>query len=182
MSAAEGAATGLAIALVLSLAGWPARGAVASAILTGVIFAAMGIAVAIALTTGRRRQIALLVERRAPQCRNLVVTADELDAQPALAEHIATLVYSRAARLVSGLDVGALFPARNALVALALSAALWSIAVARAASVNNSRAARLSAASASAATIDGVDDYVHGTECTRGANGPLTWVTICMPS
>jgi hypothetical protein len=26
------------------------------------------------------------------------------------------------------------------------------------------------------ATIDGVDDYVHGTECTRGANGPLTWI------
>ena len=65
-----------------------------------------------------RERVAELIERRAPQCRNLLVTANEMRPGVSVGEPIASLIYDRAARLARSLDPAALFPARNALVAL----------------------------------------------------------------
>ncbi|MEP6494599.1 MAG: hypothetical protein ABJF01_18080 [bacterium] len=131
-TAAEGAAAGLVVALVLVMAGWPSRGAPAKAIAAAASLAAAGMFVRWLFMRGRGERVALIVERRAPQCRNLVVTADELTMSNTVVDHIAVLVFSQTARLVNGLDLAALFPLRNSLIALALSTGLWTLAVARA--------------------------------------------------
>ncbi|HTE44153.1 MAG TPA: hypothetical protein VK636_02825 [Gemmatimonadaceae bacterium] len=157
VAAAQGAAAGLAIALVLSVAGWPTPGAYTKAAVAALSLAVAGVVVRWFIFRARGERVALLVERRAPQCRNLLITADELASTPAVVHHIATLVYSQAARLVTGLDVGALFPLKNAIIALAVTSVLWSIAVARiATSHGSSVAARASSRSASAA-INAID-------------------------
>src|SRR5262245_11746709 len=78
ISAAEGAAAGLVLASIAAIAGLPARGALTTALLAGVSLGVVGIVARLFLSPNRRAGVATLVERRAPQCRNLVITADEL--------------------------------------------------------------------------------------------------------
>jgi hypothetical protein len=156
MTAAEGAAAGLVVALGLAIVGWPAPGAIMRSIIVGVGLAATGVIVRWVVTRRRGERIAVLVERRAPQCRNLVVTADEITPGVTVADHIAALVYSQAARVVNGLDLTALFPARNAVVALGLSAALWTFALVRATSPREPGGTPMSSRSA-VASISGID-------------------------
>lgn len=158
MSAAEGAAGGLAVALLLAMAGWPAPGALPRAIITGAALAAAGIVVRIVTSPERRTRVAQLVEQRAPQCRNLVVTADEMRPGVSVGEQIAALIYTKAAQLVRGLDPAKLFPARNAIVALVVSAALWTMAITRVASGHSVLPATPS--SSGVASIDGIDVVV----------------------
>ncbi|MEJ7811702.1 MAG: DUF4175 family protein [Gemmatimonadaceae bacterium] len=166
MSAAEGAAIGLGLALALAAAGWPAPGAAWRSVFAGLSLAAAGAGARVLTSSGRRRHVAHLVERRAPQCRNLLVTASELLARsaashstPHVAEHVRTIVLRQAARLAGGLDPAALFPARNALTALGAAAMLWALVVSRAALPRAVRATRSSqpASPAPAASITIVD-------------------------
>lgn len=157
-TAAEGAAAGLVVALGLAVVGWPAPGAVMGSVIVAASLAAAGAIVRSVVARRRGERIAVLVERRAPHCRNLVVTADELTPGVSVADHIAAIVYSQAARLVTGLDLTALFPARNAVIALGLSAALWTLAVVRATTSRAEPGGRASTSSRSAiATIGGID-------------------------
>jgi hypothetical protein len=80
----------------------------------------------------RAPRVATLVERREPKCRNLLITADELispETRTAVAgagdPYVNGVVLREAARLVGTLDPSALFPARNALAALAAGVVLW---------------------------------------------------------
>lgn len=132
IAAAEGAAAGLALALalplVITLADW--RGSIDRTVVAGLCLAALGVVVRILVSSRAQAHVAQLVERRAPECRNLIVTAAELIDRPArVRPYVGTLVCREAVRLVNRLDAAALFPARRALVALGASTALFALAV-----------------------------------------------------
>lgn len=75
------------------------------------------------------RALPAAVEARAPECRNLLVTAAELlDAPDGVRPDIGARVCRDAARLVAPLQIGRLFPARRAWLSLAGSAAAWLLA------------------------------------------------------
>ena len=130
IAAAEGAAAGLALAAVIAIvSGW-GRGWVTQAVIVGLALAALGIAARLLASARERRGVAGLVERRAPRCRNIVVTAAELIDRPTtIRPDIGTLVFREADRVVAGLDPAALFPARRAITALVLGALLWVVAL-----------------------------------------------------
>lgn len=136
----EGAAAGLFVAFVLALAGVPARGAPWPFVWIALLCAGVGAAMRLVMTGATRGRIAHLVERRAPSCRNLVITADELlqaragGADMPLASappHVAALVCSEALRVVRTLDVRVLFPVRHAALALGAGVALVALSAAR---------------------------------------------------
>ncbi|MGH9887741.1 MAG: DUF4175 family protein, partial [bacterium] len=154
LSATEGAAIGLAIATLAALAGWPRRGEVGATTMAGAALAVIGILIAIVASRARRSRVALLVERRAPECRNLVVTADELP-KHRVGDHIASLVYAQAARLTERLNLGALFPARARVLALGGVVMAWSLVVARTATAPQASASPSRGAAAPA--VSGVD-------------------------
>jgi hypothetical protein len=130
LAGVEGAAVGLIIAAIVAAVIWRARGSIVPALLLGGTLAVLGSVVALAITAGRRRRVALLVERRAPQCRNLVVTASELLDTPARARpEIEALVLREATRTVGTLDPASLFPARRALISLGAGIAIWVLAL-----------------------------------------------------
>jgi hypothetical protein len=90
-----------------------------------------GAAAAIEVTRNRRSgRVALLVEQREPRCRNLIITADELVARDDAHGRIRTIVFERAAALVRTLDLAQLFPARNAVLTLGITTALWGLSLA----------------------------------------------------
>ena len=73
--------------------------------------------------------IAQRLERRTPKPRNLVVTASELLGGTRSYVHDAVMV--RASRLVNDLDLGALFPARRALIGAAIAAIAFTLVLMR---------------------------------------------------
>ena len=125
----RGAATGLAVALAVAAAGRLAHTRTIPLGVDSIAFAGVGIAVGFARGMMHRPRIAALVEARAPQCRNLLFTANELIEQRTPAHpYVTGLVYRDAARVVAGLDIGGLFPIRNAAVVMAAIAAIWAVA------------------------------------------------------
>src|SRR5215510_1227450 len=162
---AEGAAAGLVAAALFSLAGWPSRGALTPAIAVGTAFVVAGIGIALLLLRLRSPNIANLVERRAPQCRNVVITANELSSIR-VADHVASLVYERAAQTLQRLDLATLFPAQRRVAALGVAAGLWTLAIARTAtppSTSTTQAQRSSAAGG----LDRIDVTVAPPKYTR---------------
>jgi hypothetical protein len=153
LAAAEGATVGLIVAALVALAGWPTRGA--PAVVVGAALVIAGVGIGVLLTRARRTGVAALVERRAPQCRNVVITANELAALQ-VADHIASLVYEHAARAVQRLDLAILFPARRRLAALGVAAGLWALAIVRTATAPAASATE-AGRGASVAGIEGID-------------------------
>jgi hypothetical protein len=101
-----------------------------------------GLAVAAGLAAGRSRTRTVAeVERRAPQCRNLLITASELSGprvsdprstsglKPEVPPYVRDRVLADAARLAGRLDLAALFPRRRAVLALAGGAVAWTAAL-----------------------------------------------------
>ena len=130
LAAAEGAAVGLGLAALIALWRWRASGSLTPALVAATVLAAIGCALALGITLRRRRGIPTLVERRAPQCRNVVVTAAELlDRPTTVRPEIGALVLRQATRTVDALDASVLFPARRALLALAAGAALLAVSL-----------------------------------------------------
>ena len=116
LDAAQGAAGGLAAALVLELAGWPVRDAIGMSAVVGLVLAAAGVAVSVAIARTRRAPVSHLIERRAPACRNVVITADELIGRPSSSslgttEYVAALVCRDAARVFARSTLRRSFPA-----------------------------------------------------------------------
>ena len=131
LESAEGAAVGFAVAAALALAGWPARGAFARPVVAGLIVAAAAVIVRGVVARFRRPPVATLVERAAPESRNLVFTAAELLAgPPSGSASTRGLVLGHADALAARLDSAALFPASRAVALLAASLLLWSAALA----------------------------------------------------
>ena len=130
LAAAEGAAVGLALAALIALWRWRASGSLIPAVGAGAALAAIGCLIAYAVTARRRVRVAALVEGRAPQCRNLVLTAAELLESPTTVRpEIGALVMRQATRTVETLDPSALFPARRAFLALAGGAVLLALSL-----------------------------------------------------
>ncbi|HEX3927703.1 MAG TPA: DUF4175 family protein [Gemmatimonadales bacterium] len=127
IGAAYGVAVGLVLAFGLGLAGWPAGAWPRTTIINAVILVAIGNVVG-AMSMILRRGTVADIERRAPECRNLMITAVELTADHASTpEAVAALVWQRAAHLTEQLRLSTVFPARNAFVCIAAGALLWSL-------------------------------------------------------
>lgn len=88
VAALEGAAGGLIVATALLLVGLPARASGVTPLGVAVVAALAAVAIRLAVTRPRRVQAAHEVERRAPRCRNLLLTAEELLAP----SHVASAV------------------------------------------------------------------------------------------
>jgi len=128
IAAAQGAAVGLGIAAVIALVARTIRVSTTTALLIGALVVLLGAAIGLVVAARRRRRIAMLVERGAPQSRNLIVTAAELmDAPPSIRPEVRSLVLDRATRVVGELEPARLFPAGRALVAVGAGALLWAL-------------------------------------------------------
>jgi hypothetical protein len=128
IAAAQGAAAGLLLAVVSAAAAWWARWPIERTIVIGAALALAGTALRWLLYRRQRPSVARLVERRAPACRNLLVTAEELMVQPTrVRPYIRALVLREATRTVNNLEPAVLFPARRALAVLLSSAGLWAL-------------------------------------------------------
>lgn len=155
--AAEGAAIGLGAAFALALLELPPRSATALGVGLALCTATIGAFIRIVRANVSGRDIAKRLEARAPHCRNIVVTAEELTrtaarrtvgtnrralsldsnaeaASEALLEaptYVADVVIADAVRIVRTLDLATLFPARNAILALSITALLIGLTAAR---------------------------------------------------
>ncbi len=133
IGAMRGAAIGLAVSAIVALALSRAN---ARPVATLTVMAVVtGIATLAGYVVTRRRQssTATLIERRAPACRNVLVTASELLARPdRVRDYVGARVCRDAADRIRQLDLVALFPIRPAalLVAGGLVLAAGSITLA----------------------------------------------------
>jgi len=164
LAAFEGAAAGLGLAFAAALLGIPRRGAIVPSIALGLILAALGAVIRVLYTAARRRHVAELVEQKAPQCRNLVVTAAELP-QHRVSERVAGVVYARASQVVRSLDLSTLFPGRVAVAAFAITALAWTFVITRAAAAPaaSTKPTRI----AGPPSIDGIDIAVVPPSYTK---------------
>ena len=125
IAATEGAAAGLVFVSLLVLLRWSAPLTSLGVALSAVVAIAVGVVVRLFMSAETRRQSALAVERAAPSCHNLVVSADEILSHPGrVRDSMASLVFHQAASVVRVLDVSELFPAKRAATWLGGSAAL----------------------------------------------------------
>jgi hypothetical protein len=105
------------------------EGAVALAVAAAAA-SVLGAALRLWLSPAVRQDVALSVERRAPECRNVVVTTAELLADPGrVRPDVGARVCRDAARAVAGLDPRRLFPAGRAGGTLLAAAAVWTVAL-----------------------------------------------------
>ncbi|HKS04851.1 MAG TPA: hypothetical protein VJR92_00940 [Gemmatimonadaceae bacterium] len=119
IGAAEGAAVGVALAAVFALAGWIETATWSRTAIIFAIAAATGAVARVGFRAVRAGTTALLIERRAPQSRNVVITAHELLSEgPRTQPHIVDRVVRDAERVVSTLNLAQLFPERRAVSAL----------------------------------------------------------------
>jgi hypothetical protein len=126
ISAAEGAAAGLCVAIVAIVVRIPRWPPTSADVWLGAALALAGALVEVTRSRGKRRRAAYAIERRSPDCRNLLITAAELDTH-AVTERVAQAVYARAAQLIAHLDLATLFPARDGVAPLAVVAAVWGL-------------------------------------------------------
>jgi hypothetical protein len=125
LSAARGAAEGLAVAIFFAVGGWPARGSMGGVAALALGCAAAGAIVRWLFTKRGFVHAAAAIEKRAP-CLNLLVTAAELVDQPDRSRTaVAAVVVEDAARLTSRLHLAALFPIGRPVTVLGAVAGLW---------------------------------------------------------
>ena len=108
VASVEGAAAGTSAAFVATLVALVTRrvSPVSFSVITGVVIVAIFAIVRALERRARAPRVATLVERREPECRNLLITADELmsESRSAVAlpgnDYVDSLVLRQAARLV----------------------------------------------------------------------------------
>ena len=113
--AVEGAVVGCAPALVAALMGVGPFIVAMFAVAGAIVRAALGDNWQWAWWRSRSA-LAQRVERRTPLGRNLIVTAAE--APPGVRHYVGAIVNARAAQVITGLDLSALFPLRRAVAVL----------------------------------------------------------------
>lgn len=128
-TALVGGTIGFGVATLLTLVGWPIDEGLQPLLLLGTL-AGVGGAIRRALVRrANLRSAALRVEAKAPECRNLLVTASELLAGVRVETHVAALVYRQAAALTHSLALESLLPSRVGLLRLVIAALCWGGAV-----------------------------------------------------
>ena len=124
IAAMRGAAAGLAGAAVLAMLSWRAGSRPVPTLIVMVVITAMTMISAYVLAR-RRPGTAMRIERRAPACRNIIVTASELLARPdRVRDYIGARVCHDAATRIRQLDLVQLFPIRRTVLLLAAAAVL----------------------------------------------------------
>lgn len=131
-AAAEGAAIGLGLSAMATLAGWPA--APRSAALLGAALAFVGTLIRVFMTRRGHPSVPAYVERRVPASRNVILTAYELGHPRDARSYVRTLVLQRADDIARTVDSGKLVPTSAAMLALIATLTVWLFAVARAGS------------------------------------------------
>lgn len=137
LAMAEGAAAGLSASALLALVGVPPRGAAMLHVAVAAGCTLTGALLRLAYVRVRQERVAPLVEARAPVCRNVLITADELlksqgtNAAMLASPRVTDLVLHNAAQLVRSLDLGSIFPARTVLTVLAAAVAISGMLAAR---------------------------------------------------
>ena len=153
----HGVTTGFAVAVMINMVMWLRHGVYVPPGLGSLLFVAFGIGVGTIRGLMHRPRIAAIVEGRAPECRNLLVTASELIARSdTVTPYVSTLVYRDAATLIRSLSFSTILPFRGALTSVAIAAAIWIVAATRPAT-DAAAAARRAVATATIASISGVD-------------------------
>jgi len=156
-AAIDGAAVGIGLAIMFAIGGWPSRDTMAWTITLFAATVAAGILAAVLLTANRRRQVAEVVERRAPASRNLIVTAAELSVAETRG-YVPELVLGRAARLVDQMEPRALVPTRrSAAIATALFATWLLVATRSVLPISISGRGASVSATAGSPTLQSVD-------------------------
>ena len=180
IAAGRGAAAGLLIAAGITVFTGPA-GAVGRAALPGVLLASACAAVWWAVARGvlppapatarTRRRAAYRVERGAPDCRNLLITAEELIERPErVRPWVAAAVCREAALVADRLEPAALFPARGTIAAVLAAGLLWSASIVRASALPTGAAGALpNAGDVETARIAGIDVTITPPEYAGGA-------------
>lgn len=128
--ALKGAAIGLGVAAVLAVIGWPVASGLRPLLLFGALAGTGGGLRWALLRRATQRTAAARIESRAPECRNLLVTASELLAGVRVDPYIETVVFRQAAAVVQTLRLPKLLPFHKAFQSLAIAAACWGGAVA----------------------------------------------------
>jgi hypothetical protein len=128
LHALEGGAAGFAaasaLAITLTLAG--TRLSAAAVLGGGAAIAVAGALIRLGWSRVARRRIARMVEARAPECRNLVITAAEILESPGrVRPYIGEIVCRDASRVAGVLDLHRVFPGRHAAGAFVGTAAVW---------------------------------------------------------
>jgi len=156
-ASAEGAAVGLAVAIVATLLGWPSGRMLA--LLLGASLAVVGVAIRILRTRAAYASVPAFVERRVPSSRNVILTAHELSAARPAESQVNQLVFRHAAKVAASVDVGTLVPMHVAVIAFIATLAVWLFALTAGHSVASVGRGPLGIAS-SAPSIDGVEVVV----------------------
>ena len=128
--ALKGASIGLGVAAVLAVIGWPVASGLRPLLLFGALAGTGGGLRWALLRRATQRTAAARIESRAPECRNLLVTASELLAGVRVDPYIETVVFRQAAAVVQTLRLPKLLPFHKAFQSLAIAAACWGGAVA----------------------------------------------------
>ncbi len=154
LTGAYGAAVGATVGVLLSLVGETAVGLALRSLSLALAGAAVGAAVGYIYIKVSATSWAHFVEQRAPECANVVVTAHEIMLREArlargasapettqvsegasprsgASPRVAALVYQEAARVLGTLQPAGLLPSRAAFAAVAVSAAIVALVVAR---------------------------------------------------
>lgn len=171
LAAVRGAAVGLGVSSAIALTGWPHRDSRAPILAMGMAAAILGAMISVLLTAAHRRRVAPLIEHRAPESRNLVVTAAELFTSSS-DDYVLSLVLGRAARFVDRLNPAALFPARNVALAFVAAVTAWLLIAARPV-VAIPNALRVGPGLEGMPSLDGVDVTVTPPAYLRRAAQPL---------
>ncbi len=136
--ALRGSAIGIAIMLLAALAGVPARGATFALAIAGVFGVLAG--GALGFIAARRTRAAYAIEARAPECRNVLITAAELldtarangeRGAAAVAPYALAMVAHDAANVARRLDLRRLFPRTRDATYLAMVALAFVLVAAR---------------------------------------------------
>lgn len=186
VASVEGAAAGFVAVFLVSVVAIAARGAWSTG-LSLTVAVVLVLLCGVARTVERRTRaprVSVLVERRDPKCRNLLITADELTSRtstPAIAavrnDYVQGVVLREAARLVSTLDPSALFPVRNALIALLAGAGLWATTLAVGQRATQRTAAQRGVGGPAMPTINSIDVVVtppsYSGQKTRTLHDPV---------
>ena len=126
----RGAAAGLLAATLVIVTGWLARWPLVTSLVASAVV--VGLAAVIAWWRAREAapRLAARVERAAPECRNVVITAAEILARPdRIREYVGARVCRDAAERVDRLQLPALFPLAQPLLMFGSGAALAVLAL-----------------------------------------------------
>ena len=154
LAATRGAAIAVSIAAIMVAVGWTSNGG--RTIAATLALAIAGGVVGTVAAGRRRRDIARLVERRAPQSRNVILTAHELAAQNA-SGYVSALVVRDAARIAATLNPADLFPGMSSIAALVAAVAFWAAALGFISRTGSTQGIRGAVAAATGPSVQAVD-------------------------